>query len=174
MRDRSKILETLAAERTELEAHYRAMAPDALVTPCTDSEHPDGDRWTPKDHLAHLLRVEHTFLALAERTIQGDAAPLRFAGKTREEAIAGVHRDNEAHIAAYRSVALEALLQEHTQARAATLAFIATLTDEQLDTPIPGAPWSDGTIGGVLAANAGHERQHTIWADEGLAAAREG
>ena len=174
MRDRTKIVETLAAQRIELEAHYRAMTAEALITPCTDSEHPDGDRWTPKDHLAHLLRVEHTFLALAQRTIEGDAAPLRFAGKSREEAIAGVHRDNEAHIATYRSVPLESLLREHTEARSATLAFIAGLTDDQLDTPIPGAPWSDGTIGGVLAANAGHERQHTVWADEGLAATREG
>ena len=54
-----------------------------------------------------------------------------------------------------------------------SLASLPALGRERL-TPIPGAPWSDGTIGGVLAANAGHERQHTVWADEGLAATREG
>ena len=32
---------------------------------------------------------------------------------------------------------------------------------------IPGAPWADGTVGGIMAANADHGRRHFTWAKEG-------
>jgi hypothetical protein len=41
-----------------------------------------------------------------------------------------------------------------------------SLSDEQLEETLPGAPWADGTIGGVLSANAGHGRMHWGWAKE--------
>ncbi len=168
MRDRAKIIESLFTQRAELERRYRSMSEDVLVQPCTESEHDGGDKWSPKDHLAHLLRIEEAFLGMAKRTIGGDASPIKFTGTTRPEILAGVHRDNEAHIAKHRHRGLEELLSDLTTARANTLAFIETLTDDQLDTTIPGAPWSDGTIGGVLAANGGHELQHLSWVDSGL------
>ena len=51
--------------------------------------------------------------------------------------------------------------------RAGTLTLLAELTDEQLASKIPGAPWSDGTVGGIMAAHAGHARMHRHWAEEG-------
>jgi hypothetical protein len=51
-------------------------------------------------------------------------------------------------------------------ARGATLQLIAELSDEELEETLPGAPWADGTIGGVLGANADHGRTHWKWVDE--------
>jgi hypothetical protein len=31
---------------------------------------------------------------------------------------------------------------------------------------LPGAPWADGTVGGVIAANADHCRMHWKWAKD--------
>ena len=44
------------------------------------------------------------------------------------------------------------------------------LTNEQLTEKLPGAPWADGTIGGVLAVNGDHGRVHWSWLREGLGA----
>ncbi len=55
--------------------------------------------------------------------------------------------------------------------RAITLELLAELTDEQLDERLPGAPWADGSIGGVLAANADHGRMHWKWVADAFAAA---
>jgi DinB superfamily len=168
MRDRSKILEYLAAQRTELEQRFRSMPAEQLVQPCTDSEHDGGAPWAPQDHLSHLLRIEEAFLGMAKRTIAGDSAPIKFSGTSRPEILAGVHRDNESHIESQRGRTLEDLLVDLSTARVATLEFIGTITDDQLDLPIPGAPWSDGTIGGVLMANGGHELQHMSWVETAL------
>ena len=46
--------------------------------------------------------------------------------------------------------------------------LLAELTDAQLAEKLPGAPWSDGTIGGVLSVNADHGRMHWQWAKDGL------
>ncbi len=174
MRDRQQLLTTLAEQRRELERRYRAFSDDVVEQPCTQSEAEDGGRWTPKDHLAHLLRVERAFLDLARRAASGDttARALGPAGTSREDVIARVHRDNERHVQTLRERSVEALLGELAAAREDTLAFVDTISDDQLDLPIPGAPWGDGTIGGVLATNAGHELQHLAWVDEGLTATR--
>ncbi len=167
--DRSTILSTLQSQRAELERRYRAFDADTVTVPCTPSEDPDGDDWSAKDHLAHLLRIEKAFLAMARLTISGDDAPVKIAGSTMKDKLAQVHRDNEEHVAEHRVADVDALLDELSDARAKTLAFIETLSDDQLGQPIPGAPWGDGSIGGVLMANAGHEKQHLAWVDEGLA-----
>lgn len=166
--DRATIVSTLETQRAELERRIRDLEPDVVSTPCTASEDPDGDDWSPKDHLAHLLRIERAFLEMSRLTIAGDPAPIKIGGATREERLAQIHRDNENQVAQLKDADVERLLAELREARRETLAFIDGLSDEQLATPIPGAPWGDGTIGGVLMANAGHERQHLAWVDEGL------
>jgi hypothetical protein len=170
MRDKAMILSTLDEQRRELEARYRAMPAAVVSSPCTDSEDADGERWTPKDHLAHLVRIEEAFLGAARRTLEKEDRPIRFSGTTREEILAGVHRDNEAQVVSMREQDVEQLLTTLAERRAETLAFIETLDEDQLDTTIPGAPWNDGTIGGVLMTNAHHEAQHLAWVDQALAA----
>lgn len=169
MRDRQTILDTLARQRVELDRRYRALPSEVAAQPCTESESEPGERWTPKDHLAHLLRVETAFLAMARRTVEGGTAPVLGSGD-RSEVLARVHRDNERHVASLRGRSVEDLLADLDASRAETLAFLDTIDDDQLDLPIPGAPWADGTVGGVLMTNAHHELQHLAWVDEGLAA----
>ena len=55
--------------------------------------------------------------------------------------------------------------------RADTVALLAELSDDDLASKIPGAPWSDGTVGGIMAANADHGRMHYGWAKEDPVAA---
>ncbi len=170
MVDRAQLLSELATQREKLELHVRALTADELDRACTASEDPGGADWTPRDHLAHLLRIEKAFLGMARLTLAGDERPIKISGATFEERLASVHRDNEAHVRKLADLSVDQLLQEHSAARADTLAFIASISDDDLTTPIPGAPWGDGTIAGVLHANSGHERQHLAWVDEGLAA----
>ncbi len=168
MTDHATILSTLAEQRAELEQTFRSFDPELLSTPCTESEDPGGSDWAPIDHLAHLLRIEHAFLAMAKLTIAGDESPIKIAGSTWEERIAQVHRDNEAHLETLRPLEVESLLSALSDARGKTIDFITELSEDQLATAIPGAPWGDGTIGGVLMANAGHEHQHLEWVDAAI------
>ena len=57
------------------------------------------------------------------------------------------------------------------ESRAVTLTLLSELTDKQLGDKLPGAPWADGSIGGVLAANAGHGRMHWKWVTDAFDAA---
>lgn len=52
--------------------------------------------------------------------------------------------------------------------RSETLALLAKLSDAQLVEQLPGAPWADGTIGGVIAINGDHAHQHHGWVTRGL------
>lgn len=69
----------------------------------------------------------------------------------------------------HKNATLSEIVALGQSVRAKTLALLASLTDEQLTQKIPGAPWGDGTIGGVLAINGDHARQHYNWVSEGLA-----
>ena len=59
------------------------------------------------------------------------------------------------------------------EVRADTLALLASLTDDELQSEIPGAPWADGTVGAIMAANADHGRMHYAWAKQDPVAAAE-
>ncbi len=172
MADRMLLLDRLARQRARTVAWAEGLAPDELLRPVTPSETDDGGAWSAFDHLAHLLRIERAFLTMAEATLAGDRAPVKIPGATFEERLQSVHAANEVHLTEQRGRSLDAVLADLADARAATLAFIQSITDEQLDTPMQGAPWGDGTIAGVLGANGLHERQHIAWVEE--AAAGEG
>jgi hypothetical protein len=173
MPTREDILNTLAHEHEKLLVRYRAFTPEELETNCTKSEAPDGEPWRPKDHLAHLALIERSFQGMARRTLKGAEDPVGFSrmgARNCEEALPFIHQNNQANVEAHRNDSLETLLADLTNARNDTQTLIAQLTDEQLAIPIPGAPWGDGTIGGVLMANAQHATRHLAWVEEGLAA----
>lgn len=81
--------------------------------------------------------------------------------------MAGIHAWTEAWADEHRGKPFAELARIGLAVRAETLALLAELTDAQLAEQIPGAPWADGTIGGILAANADHGRMHFRWAREG-------
>ena len=169
MPDRAAIIGKLAKERERLVAHYRAMSDDELTCPCTESEIEGADDWCAKDHLAHLAMIERAFQGMIRRAVAGDSNPVGFGGGSRDEVMARVHKGNQDNVDEHRDDDLDALLADLDAARGDTLALLNELTDEQLASPLPGAPWADGTIGGVLITNAYHEIQHRAWVDEGLA-----
>lgn len=166
MADRTLLIDRLARQRARTVAWAEGLSGDDLVRPVTPSETDDGDPWSAFDHLAHLLRIERAFLTMAQSTLAGDEAPVKLPGRTFEEKLRAVHEANEVHLADQRGRTLDDVLGDLADARASTIAFIESITDEQLDTPMPGAPWGDGTIAGVLGANGLHERQHIAWVDE--------
>ena len=169
MPNRESITGKLEAERKALLDRDRSFKADELDCACTESEDPGGDPWRPKDHLAHLAMIERAFQGMIRRTVAGEKNPVGFTGTTRDAVLAGVHRNNQENVDAHRGDDLDALVADLDAARTETLELLDSLSDAQLSTPVPGAPWADGTIGGVLMTNAYHERQHLEWVEDGLA-----
>jgi hypothetical protein len=170
MATRSEISAELERTLADFEAGVRSLSPEELARACTDNEVPGADPWTPKDHVAHVIRVEQFFLEVAKRTVDGDPDPIRFSamGASREEVAAEIHRQNQRHVEALRSRTLDEVLAKLATARAATLAFIDAQDEAALALPVPGSPWGDGTVGGMLGRNAAHETNHLRWVQEAL------
>lgn len=162
-RDRTWLLETLSA-----------MPPEALHAPRTRSEHDPGAWWSYADHFIHTTLIEQNWNDMIRRHLRGEQAlPRRLrpdgTPQSREEVMAGIHAWTEEWARAHRGKPFAELARIGLETRAETLALLASLTDAQLQEKIPGAPWADGTIGGILAANAAHGRMHFAWAKEGTA-----
>jgi hypothetical protein len=167
--ERDAIRGKLAKERAALLADIAALSPADLTRPCTESEADDGRPWSAKDHLAHLAHIERSFQAMIERHLNGSTNPVGLGGGDRSEVMARVHRGNEENVDSHRDDDLAALLADLEAARTSSLELLDRLSDEQLAAPLPGAPWADGTVGGVLITNAYHEIQHLAWVRDGLA-----
>ncbi len=171
MPTRDEILEGLAEAHAELLARYRTFTAQELEAACTQSETPGGEAWRPKDHLAHLTLIERAFQGMVRRSLKGDTDPVGFSrtgAKNRDEVLAWIHRNNQNYVDAHHDDYMETLLAELARARQDTLALLEQVSDEQLAIPLPGAPWADGTIGGILITNAQHERLHLSWVEKGL------
>jgi DinB superfamily len=170
MATRNEIKADLEQALTDFEAGVRALSPEDLVRPCTDSEAPDSGRWTPQDHVAHVIRVEEGFLAIAKRAVDGDPDPTRLSalGASRDDILAAIHRDNQLHVESLRSRTLDEVLALLTTARLATLAFIDAHDESAMTMPVPGSLWGDGTVGGMLARNGAHELNHLRCVQEAL------
>ncbi len=176
MPDRTEILTALRASQEKLVARYHSFSHTELDQSCTQSETPGGDPWTPKDHLAHLVLIERAFQGMIRRTLQGKTDPVGFnrAGlKSRSEILAWIHQQNQAYADAHHADDLETVLTDLANARADTLKLLDQLTDDQLALPVAGAPWDDGTIGGLLITNAHHEGRHLSWVEQGLLTAQQ-
>jgi hypothetical protein len=165
---RDEIIDKLRRERAALEEKYRALSPEQLTTPCTEDQS-GGDPWSAKDHIAHLAHIERAFQGMIKRAIDGASNPVGFEKRPMADILAMVHAGNKDNVATHRDDDLEQLFADFDAARADTLALVDALTDEQLASPLPGAPWNDGSIGGVLITNAHHAIQHWTWVEEGLA-----
>jgi hypothetical protein len=174
--DRITLEVKLHTDRAWLLETYAAMSPDDLTRPATASEHDPASWWSAKDHLAHLAGIEKNFNRMIRRYLDGDRNPVGLttsadgAPRTREQIMQGVHAMNEAWVARHRDRGLSDVVASGEEVRAETLALLATLTDAQLGETLPGAPWADGTIGGVLGVNGDHARRHLDWVRDGWAA----
>ncbi len=160
-RDRSWLLETLAA-----------MPEAELFAPRTPSEHDPAKTWSFADHFIHTTLIEKNWNDMVRRHLAGKPGMAQRTNpggtpQTREEVMAGIHRWTEAWAEEHRGKPLGELVRIGLAVRAETLQLLAELTDDQLESKIPGAPWADGTVGGIMAANADHGRMHFNWAKEG-------
>ena len=164
-RDRAWLLETLAGFPEEKR--------NKAVTP---SQHDPSTMWTYQDHFIHLALIEFNFNAMVRRFIAGNANPVKIGGRSigdadrsRDQLMADVHAMTEEWKQKHQDATWDEVVAVGQKARGETLTLISELTDEQLQMVIPGAPWADGTVGGVLGANAMHGRMHFKWAKDGEA-----
>ena len=161
-RDRAWLLET-----------YAALTPEQQTVGVTPSEHDANLLWSANDHLVHLSLIEHNFVGMVRRHVAGNANPVGLLNnadgtpRSREEIMAGVHAMTEEWALKHRGKALSEIFAVGQESRAETLKLLAELTDEQLAEKLPGAPWADGTVGGVLSVHADHGRMHWKWATDG-------
>ncbi|MBI5288105.1 MAG: DinB family protein [Chloroflexi bacterium] len=171
---RTEIEATLDHDRVWLLETYAMLPSGDLERGVTKSEHDPSSMWSPKDHLAHLAGIEHNFVRMIRRHVEGDPNPVGLrqnadgTARTMEQIMATVHEMTEDWVREHRSKTLAEVVTLGQKARAETLALLAELTDAQLAEKLPGAPWADGTIGGVLATNAMHGRMHWGWVKEGM------
>ena len=159
--DRAWLLETLSA-----------MSEEELNRPRTPSEHDPEKAWSYSDHFVHTTLIEKNWNAMFERHVAGEAGMagrLNKDGSTqsRDEVMAGIHKWTEAWAEEHRGKSFEELVRVGLAVRSETLKLLTELTDEQLQSKIPGTPWADSTVGGIMAANADHGRMHFKWAQDG-------
>jgi hypothetical protein len=178
--DRVQIEVTLNNDRTWLVEKLAALAPEELAAPATPSEHDPSLWWSLGDHFVHLSLIEHNFVAMVRRFLEGNPNPVglrqRDDGSERsmDDVMAMVHAMTEDWAVKHRGKPFSELLAVSQAARGETLQLLGELTDQQLSQKIPGAPWADGTVGGVLAVHAMHGRMHYKWAKDGLASRANG
>jgi hypothetical protein len=78
------------------------------------------------------------------------------------DVLKSIHEANDKQLHDNRHLNFPGVVALGEQVRAATLMLRSDLTDAQLQEMLPGAPWADGTVGGVMANHGGHGRRH--WA----------
>jgi hypothetical protein len=191
--NRTEIEIKLNNDRVWLLEQYSALSAQDLSRPITTSKHDGAAQWSAKDHLVHLSGIERAFNRMVRRYLEGDPNPVGLSARAdgsaptreellqafkatteealrkREEIMARVHAMNEEWVAKHRDKSYDEAVALGQKVRAETLELLASLTDEQLQQELPGAPWGDGTIGGVMAINGDHGRRHYDSVSAGLA-----
>jgi hypothetical protein len=158
--------------RNWLLAKYGELSDEQLHRPLTKSQHDPENHWSALDHLAHLALIERDFATMVRRHVAGSANPVGLLNddhgqqRSRAEIMVIVNERTEQWQQEHRNDTFSDVVAMTAAARGATLQLIAELSDEELEETLPGAPWADGTIGGVLGANADHGRTHWKWVDE--------
>ena len=154
------LLRRLDQERHRFKEHLRA------ADECALNRRPGKGRWSALEHLRHLVLAEELY---THRWILRDTAPLsplgllpRFlVGRPGFEIVGTDGTEN-----------LAAVLQAWDQVHRLTLAFVARVTADQLKRSTADVDFGQGTVGGVLAGMAHHDRHHVRRAQSALEAAQ--
>jgi hypothetical protein len=151
-----------------------SLSEEELRVPRTPSEHDPDSWWSHADHFIHTTLIEKSFNEMVRKHLRGeqgmDKAMVDESGsalRPREDLMAYVHAFTEDWKTEQEGKPLDELVKIGLAVRADTLALLSELTDEQLSSKIPGAPWADGTVGGVLSVHAGHYKMHRHWSEAG-------
>src|SRR4051812_33928735 len=144
-----------------------AMDEEERRAPRTRSEHDADSWWSHADHFIHTTLIERRFNDMVRKHIAGEPAMdpnmVDESGeKLREitDIMAYVHNWTEGWKVENEGKSLEELVRIGCETRADTLRLLAELTDEQLASKIPGAPWANGIVGGIMAAHTDHTLMH--------------
>jgi hypothetical protein len=138
----------------------------------TTSEHDESNHWGALDHFAHLSLIEDNFVGMIRRHLSGHKNPVGLLlgeggePRSREEIMASVHAMTDKFQREHHNDTLSEVVALTARSRAATLSLLSELSDEQLSERLEGAPWADGTLGGVLGVNADHAHMHWTWVTE--------
>jgi hypothetical protein len=153
-------------------ARYGSLSEGQILRPMTESQHDPENHWTPLNDLAHMALVERNFNAMVKRHVGGSSNPVGFMldaeGKprTRDEIMADVHADTEKWQLAHRDRSFSDVVALTASMRSATLQLNSELSDSQLEEILPTAPWADGSVAGILGANADQGHMHWRWLKE--------
>jgi hypothetical protein len=170
--DRIELEHKLNEGREWLLTTYEQLSEEELRRPRTASEHDPQNHWSALDHFVHLALIERNFNAMIRRHFAGHANPVGLLNddqgmpRTREQIMATVNEWTEEWQRQHHDDSLSEVVAITAAARGETLQLMSELSDDQLNETLPGAPWADGTVGGVLGANADHGRMHWHWVQE--------
>lgn len=174
MANRIDIEIELARGRAEALEWIASFGDGELYQPRTRSEHDPDSWWSYADHFIHPTLIETTFNDMVRRHLGGEQGmdpnmvdETGTALRPVDELMAYVNSFTERWKVEHQGKPLGELVRIGATVRSDTLALLAELTDEQLASKIPGAPWSDGTVGGVLSVHAAHFRIHRGWSEAG-------
>ena len=151
-----------------------SLSDEDRAAPRTRSEHDSESWWSHADHFLHTTLIERNFNEMIRRHIRGEQGMDKglvdesgTATRAPKDLMAYVHAHTEAWKQEQDGKSLDELVRIGLATRADTLVLLSELTDEQLASKIPGAPWADGTVGGVMAVHASHYRLHRHWSERG-------
>jgi len=154
-----------------------SLTEEQLREPRTRSEHDPDSWWTNADHFIHTTLIEKNFNEMIRRHVSGaqgmDPNMVDESGKALRDVkdiMAYVHAFTERWKVEHEGKSLDELVKIGLEVRRDTLALLNELTDEQLASKIPGAPWADGTVGGVMSVHGAHHAMHRQWAEAGTPA----
>lgn len=171
--DRIEIEQKLHRGRVEALEAISALSEQERQAPRTRSEHDPDSWWSYADHFVHTSLIEKNFNRMVRRHVQGErgmeAGLVDASGalKPRGDLMAYVHAFTEEWKVEHAGKPLDELVRIGLAVRVDTLQLLNELTDEQLASTIPGAPWGDGTVGGVLSIHGDHGLMHRRWAAAG-------
>jgi len=175
--DRIEIEIKLHRGRADALEAIAAMSEEERRQPRTRSEHDAESWWTHADHFIHTTLIEKNFNEMVRRHLRGERAMdpnlVDESGaqlRSIEDIMGYVHAFTEGWKVENQDKSLDELVRIGLAVRSDTLALLAELDDDQLASKIPGAPWSDGTVGGIMAVHTDHTLMHRHWAAEGTPA----
>jgi hypothetical protein len=171
--NRTEIEVKLNRGRADALEMVSAMSEAELRAPRTRSEHDPESWWSWADHFIHITLIEKNFNAMIRRHLEGqpgmDPAMVDETGKALRpigDIMAYVHELTESWKVKQEGKPLDELVRIGSAIRSETLKLLSEIDDEKLQSKIPGAPWSDGTVGGIMAVHADHWTMHRKWAQE--------
>ena len=175
--DRIEIEIKLHRGRADALEAIAAMSEEERRAPRTRSEHDPDSWWSHADHFIHTTLIERRFNDMIRRHLRGEPAMdpnmVDESGERLRDVndiMAYVHNWTEGWKVENQDKPLDELVRLGCETRADTLALLAELTDEQLASKIPGAPWANGIVGGIMAVHTDHTLMHQHWAAEGTPA----